>query len=141
MKAHYSAEQKQQVLEYLANGVSVKDTSDKTGVGEQTIRNWKSGHNKSNGAGAPKKKTKKAESQKSVEERMAEYALWSHLEQLQTGALRRMLNEPDKKNWPLIEIEYLRERCKAWGDDSVGPLLEAPGKEASEQTFHNSNSQ
>jgi len=130
MKAHYSAEQKQQVLTYLDNGMSVKDTSEKTGVGEQTIRNWKTGGKKTNGAGEPKKKAKKAAGPgESSEKRIREYSLWAHVGELETSALRRMLNESDKAKWPFIEIEYLREICKAFGHPGVKPLLEGKPEE------------
>lgn len=128
MRAHYSAEQKQQVLADLGRGLSVRAISGNTGVKPQTISNWKA---EANGGAQPKKRSKRMkEPEKSAAERIKEYALWSHLEELQTSALRRMLNERDETKWPLIEIEYLRERCKAFGDPSVKPLLEDKTQES-----------
>lgn len=128
MKAHYTAQQKTEVLADLAAGLSLREISESRGVKPQTISNWKAEHKRMNGGADPKKKRSKRTRgpEESTEEKIRKYSLWTHLEQLKTNALRRMLSERDQTKWPLIENEYLRERCRAFGDPSVGPLLEAP---------------
>lgn len=128
MKAHYSPEQKQQVLDYRANGLSVKDISEKTGVGEQTIRNWVAGGKKTNGGADLKKRAKKTKDpERSIQQQLEDTEFTVHLRMLEINALRKMVKSPDDEVTRLkIENEYLRERCKMLGDPEDRLLIEAP---------------
>ena len=128
MRTQYTADQKTEVLQLLAAGFSVKETSEKTRVKPQTISNWKKDDKiKKGGNGATQQKRKSRngkEPEKSLEDRLEEYELASTLDQLENAALRKIVNETDPTKRLVIEIEYLRERCGKWGDELVRPLIE-----------------
>lgn len=129
MRTSYSAEQKQQVMTYLDNGLSVKETSEKTGVKPQTITNWKVEKKKANGGAEPKKRAKKAkEPERSLEQQLHDADVTLRLKELEIEALRRLVEVKDPVMRAVIEIEYLRDCCRVWGYTSVKPLLQAEQK-------------
>ncbi len=121
-RSKFSAEVKEKVLQAIEAGKSVKDISAETDVPTSTISNWKKEQRKRNGEGG---RTRKRKSKgESIEQRVTNLEWSLSLEQLVTKALRKMIRDPNKDNWPQVEIDYLRERLALLGHTDVKPLTQ-----------------
>jgi transposase-like protein len=141
MATKYTDEQKEQALTMIkAGGQTLQMISEKTGVEAQTLSNWRKAAGlangkapaspATNGEGAETPKRSKA----SDAARMQDLEFTLRLHTLEIKYLRRIARSQNGTEKLNLELQYLRERLKLWGDPLVKDLLaEADDDEEEEE--------
>ncbi len=117
--ANYEPEQKDRALKLIAEGaLSVAEISRETGITPKNISRWKT---EINGGASPngRKRRRRVSSEPQAP---IDWELSYNLEKLENEYLRGGLPLPTNEERYKLEILYLRERAKKFGDDPA-PLF------------------